>query len=112
MVLIPRSGRSPGGGHGNLLQYSCPENPMDTGACQPTVHRVAESQTQLKQLSTAHTAQCEKQIQNSIAFFKSTFVISYYLAKSDGLGRAAILCYTVPSGDGSCKTTSFLSLVF
>ena len=71
-----------------------------------------ESQTQLKQLSTAHTAQCEKQIQNSVAFFKSTFVISYYLAKSDGLRRAAILCYTVPSGDGSCKTASFPSLVF
>ena len=31
---IPRSGRSPGGRHGNLLQYSCPENPMDRGAWQ------------------------------------------------------------------------------
>ena len=30
--LIPGSGRSPEGGHGNLLQYSCPENPMDRGA--------------------------------------------------------------------------------
>ena len=30
---IPGSGRSPGGGHGNPLQYSCPENPMDRGAC-------------------------------------------------------------------------------
>ena len=29
---IPGSGRSPEGGHGNLLQYSCPENPMDRGA--------------------------------------------------------------------------------
>ena len=29
---IPRSGRSPGGGHGSLLQYSCLENPMDRGA--------------------------------------------------------------------------------
>ena len=45
---IPRSGRSPGGGHGNPLQYSCLENPMDTGAWQATVHRVTESQTQLK----------------------------------------------------------------
>ena len=42
---IPRSGRSPGGGHGNPLQYSCLENPMDRGACWVTVHRVAESQT-------------------------------------------------------------------
>ena len=31
--LNPGSGRSPGGGHGNLLQYSCLENPMDRGAC-------------------------------------------------------------------------------
>ena len=69
MALIPGSGRSPGGGHGNPLQYSCLENPLDRGACQATVHRVAESQTQLKELSTAHTTQCEKQTQNLVAFF-------------------------------------------
>ena len=42
---IPESGRSPGGGHGNPLQYSCLENPMDRGHCRVTVHRVAKSQT-------------------------------------------------------------------
>ena len=42
---ITRSGRSPGGGHGNPLQYSCLENPMDRGAWQATVHRVTKSQT-------------------------------------------------------------------
>ena len=42
---IPESGRSPGGGPGNPLQYSCLENPMDRGARRATVHRVAESQT-------------------------------------------------------------------
>ena len=42
---IPGSGRSPGGGHGNPLQYSCLENPMDRGAWQATVHGVAKSQT-------------------------------------------------------------------
>ena len=41
MVPIPRSGRSPGGGNGSPLQYSCPENPMDGGAWWATVHRVA-----------------------------------------------------------------------
>ena len=41
--LIPGSGRSPGGQHDNSLQYSCLENPMDRGAWQVTVHRVAES---------------------------------------------------------------------
>ena len=49
---IPGSGRSPGGGHGNLLQYSCLENPKDRGAWQTRVHRVAKSWTQLRQLST------------------------------------------------------------
>ena len=52
--LIPGSGRSPGGGQGNSLQYSCLENPMDRGAWRVTVHGVSESQTRLKQLST-HT---------------------------------------------------------
>ena len=39
--LIHRSGRSPGEGHSNPLQYSCLENPMDGGAWQAIVHRVA-----------------------------------------------------------------------
>ena len=43
---VPESGRSPGGRHGNSLQYSWQENPMVA-----TVHRVAKSQTQLKQLN-------------------------------------------------------------
>ena len=54
MGLIPGSGRSPGGGPGNPLQHSCLENPMDRGCWWATVHRVAQSWTQLKQLST-HT---------------------------------------------------------
>ena len=48
---IPGSGQSPGGGHGNLRQYSCWKNPMGQGAWQATVHRVTKSQTQLKELS-------------------------------------------------------------
>ena len=46
--LIPGSGRSPGAGHGDPLQYSCLENPMDRGAWWATVHGVTQSQTQLK----------------------------------------------------------------
>ena len=42
---VPESRRSPGEGNGNLLQYSCLENPMDVGAWQATVHRVTESDT-------------------------------------------------------------------
>ena len=44
----PGSGRSPGEGHGNPLQYSCLENPMDRGAWWAIVHRSAKSQTRLK----------------------------------------------------------------
>ena len=42
---IPESGRSPGGGHGNPLQYSCLENPMNRGAWWAIGHRVTESDT-------------------------------------------------------------------
>ena len=45
---IPGSGRFLGGGHGNPLQYSCLENPMDRGAWWATFHGVTKSQTQLK----------------------------------------------------------------
>ena len=45
---ISGSGRSPGGGHGNPLQYYCLENPMDRGAWQAMVHGVAKSRTRLR----------------------------------------------------------------
>ena len=45
--LIPGLGRSPGVGNGNLLQYSCLENPMDRGAWQATVHGIVRSRTGL-----------------------------------------------------------------
>ena len=45
--LISGSGRSPGGGNGNPLQYSCLENPVDRGAWQATVHGVTKGQTRL-----------------------------------------------------------------
>ena len=49
---IPGLGRSPGGGHGNPLQYSCLENPGIRGAWWATVHRVAKIWTGLKAFST------------------------------------------------------------
>ena len=48
---IPGSGRSPGGEHGNPLQYSCLQSPMDRGALQAIVHGVTNSRTNLKRLS-------------------------------------------------------------
>ena len=52
---IPGLGRSPGEGHGNPLQYSCLEDPMERGAWRMTVHGVKKSQTRLKRLSTRGT---------------------------------------------------------
>ena len=50
----PGPGRSPGGGNGTLLQYSCLKNPLVRGAWGATVHGTAKSQTWLKWLNTAH----------------------------------------------------------
>ena len=52
---IPGLGRSPGGGHGNPLRYSCLENSLDRGAWPATVHRVRQSQTWLKWISSSST---------------------------------------------------------
>ena len=57
---IPGSGRSPGGGHGNPLQYSCLENPRDRGVWWATVHRVVMSRTHLKWLSMHTSIMFEK----------------------------------------------------
>ena len=58
-VLIPGSGRSPGEGNGNPLQYSCLENPMDRRAWWATVHGVAKSQIRL----SAHTHTQERAVE-------------------------------------------------
>ena len=53
---IPGSGRSPGDGNGNPLQYSCLENPTDGGAWLASVHGVAKSQTRLSDFTTTREA--------------------------------------------------------
>ena len=61
-------GRSPGGGHGNPLQYSCLENPMDRGAWWATVHGVPKCWTRLKQHSTiAYKVLCVSLSHNSLS---------------------------------------------
>ena len=52
---IARSGRSPGEGNGNPLQYSCLENSMDGGTWEATVHGVAKSHTQLSDFTFTFT---------------------------------------------------------
>ena len=56
----PESGRSPGVGHGNPLQYSCLVNPVDREALWATVYGVTKSQTQLKRHSTAYHKESKK----------------------------------------------------
>ena len=53
--LIPGSGRFPGEGNGNPLQYSCLENPMDRGAWWATVHGVTKCRTRLSDFSHSLT---------------------------------------------------------
>ena len=52
MGSIPGTGRSPGEGNGNPLQYSCLENPMDRGAWETTVHGVTKSRTRLSNFTS------------------------------------------------------------
>ena len=55
--LVPGSGRSPGEENGNLLQYSCLENPMDGGgAWRAAIHRVAKSWTRLNNFTFTHSS--------------------------------------------------------
>ena len=61
--LIPGLGRSPGGEHGNPLQYSCLENPIDRGAWWAIVHRVAKSQTQLSDYTTLELNKIDLKLQ-------------------------------------------------
>ena len=63
VVSIPGLGRSPGGEHGNPLQYSCLENPMDGEAWRATVHEVTESDM-TEQLSIVHAKMLNNNIYN------------------------------------------------
>ena len=55
---VPGSGRSPGTGYGNPLQYSCLESPMDRGTWRATVNGITKGWTQLKQLSVQACSVC------------------------------------------------------
>ena len=65
---VPGSGRSPGEGNGNPLQYSCLENPMDGGSWQAAVHGVAKSRTQLSDLTFTLLLYCFKNYFSFIIF--------------------------------------------
>ena len=73
--LIPESGRSPGEGNGNPLQYSCLKNPMDGGAWWATVHRVAKSQTLLSNLTNLKVKKDYESTHKNDLFF--SFIVNY-----------------------------------
>ena len=69
---FPALGRSPGEGKGYPLQYSCLENPMDRGAWWATVHRVAKSQTQLRDFTFTFKETKDLYIENYKTLMKET----------------------------------------
>ena len=73
--LIPGSGRSPGEGNGNPLQYSCPENPMDGGAWWSTVHGVAKNQILLSNLTNLKVKKDYESTHKNDLFF--SFIMNY-----------------------------------
>ena len=58
MGSVPGLGRSPGGGSGNALQYSCLENPMGRGTWRARVHRVTKEQDMTEQLNNNNLEAC------------------------------------------------------
>ena len=97
MGLIPGSERSSGGGHGNLLQYSCLENPMDRGAWWSTVHGAAKSRTQLKWLSMHAPCTSYPQVDNT----------KNYLPSNGNMKNCCVLCSFANTGYGSHSMAAF-----
>ena len=93
---IPGSGRSPGGGHGNPLQYSCLEDPMCRGAWRATVHGVAKSQTWLKWLST-HTRVCV-----CVCVYPFKILFSMMVCLSQDIDHSCLCCTAGPCPSMEC----------
>ena len=78
---IPGLGRSTEEGNGSPLQYSCLENPMDSGAWQATFHRVAKSRTQLSDFTFTFTFQVKINLIYCISFtqtHRTQFAVGYF----------------------------------
>ena len=89
----PWVGRSPGGGHGNPLQYSCLENPMDRGTWWAIVHRVAQSQIWQKWLSTWYAHSSAKLYKNGPKLRKTHLFSSSLTRWSDRYYWNPHLCF-------------------
>ena len=88
--MITRSGRSPGEGNGNPLQYSCLENPKDRGTWQATVDGVTKSQTELSIHSHTHTHSLQKAASNT-----QDFKASSWCTRSKEMAGSILKCFYV-----------------
>ena len=98
--LIPGSGRSLGEGTGNLVQYSCLENPTDRGAWQATPHEVTKSQTQLSYWAHIDTLQSLKRIRQVCSNYREKSKDNKQEEKKQGM--CGMLAFVFKQ---SCKTT-------
>ena len=99
---------TPGGGHGNSLQYSCLENPIDRGAWRAAVQWVAESQTWLKQLSTCtHTHTHSDMVEWVGSLYHLTVLQWFYLSTKENL-----IVVNAQTGEGQCITPNPTRLVW
>ena len=97
---IPRLERCPGGENGNLLQYSCLENPMDRGAWQARVHGIVKSQTGLS--AHAHTHTTHTHTHTHITLKKPVLTIDHKLYPLL-LFKVLIKCFTLQhKTEGGC----------
>ena len=74
---VPGSGRSPGEGNGNPLQYSCLENPRDGGAWWATVHGVAKSRTRLSDFTFTFNV-FEWTLHKMVISISSNYIVGMY----------------------------------
>ena len=127
---IPGSGRSPGGGHGTLLQYFCLENSTDRGAWRATVYKVAKSQTRLRantysQVQRPHWLPAYMLVCFWLFFFLKPSTIVHLIqwdiklcwppyfsrAVSQSYLRSCLLCYTPQFGSNKTFFYSYYRLV-
>ena len=99
--FIPGSGRSPRGRHGNPLQYSCSENPMDRGTWWATIHGVAKSRMWLKRLAP-HSPKSLTAIWDLVFSIQSIcrthFIFSQIMFASCISFLSSIFCFSLPEG--------------
>ena len=102
MGSIPGWGRCPGGGHGNPLQYCCLENPTARGVWLAVVHRVRESQTRLKWLSTQSSEHDVLEVLNPISVVgqKNKVVLCFQARHIASLSVClpSVTCRSLPTG--------------